>query len=262
MSEEAVQVEETEVEMSEDEKTARQYGWKPEDEYEGDPDGWVSAKVFNQRGELFGKIKSLERQNDSMQKSFEEMKRMLSKAQETEYKKALKSLTEQKREAIESGDADQTFEIEKEIDNLKTDFEVSSKSENTPVTPQEFVTWKEENDWYTTDDVMTIYADSVGMKYAQQNPNLPLKDVYEYVTSQIKAKFPEKFSTEGGKKQMKESKVEGARASGSPTSKGKQKFTEKDLSDEQRTIMNTMVRSGAMNKDEYIAELVRIGEVG
>ena len=35
---------------------AREQGWKPQDEYEGDPNKWRPAKEFVERGELFGKI--------------------------------------------------------------------------------------------------------------------------------------------------------------------------------------------------------------
>ena len=42
------------VDSYEDE--ARNQGWKPKDEYEGDPTKWRPAKDFVERGELFGKI--------------------------------------------------------------------------------------------------------------------------------------------------------------------------------------------------------------
>ena len=38
------------------ESEAREQGWKPKEEYEGDPEKWRPAKEFVERGELFGKI--------------------------------------------------------------------------------------------------------------------------------------------------------------------------------------------------------------
>ena len=253
-------VDEEVEQLSEDETTARKYGWKPQEDWEGDPDEWVPAKVFNQRGELFGKIKSLERRNDEMQKSFKEMHRMLQKAQETEYKKAIKELEARKREAIESADADVAFEVEKEINELRNDFAESSKPQQVGP-PQEFIEFKDRNDWYGDSRAMTAFADSVGIEYAQSHPNTPLSEVYAFVEKEVRSEFPEKFSNSKGK-QMKEPKVEGNRQGSTASSGKKQKYTAKDLNEQQRSIMKTMTRAGAMTEDEYIAELVRIGEIG
>ena len=44
------------------ESEAREQGWKPKEEYEGDPEKWRPAKEFVERGELFGKIDVLGRE--------------------------------------------------------------------------------------------------------------------------------------------------------------------------------------------------------
>ena len=38
------------------EEAARKEGWRPKEEFEGDPEKWRPAKEFVERGELFGKI--------------------------------------------------------------------------------------------------------------------------------------------------------------------------------------------------------------
>jgi len=57
------------------ESEAREQGWKPQDEYEGDPNKWRPAKEFVERGELFGKI-------DSLGKELKETRKALKMLQE------------------------------------------------------------------------------------------------------------------------------------------------------------------------------------
>jgi len=56
-ADETVEVEDTtDSPRSESEIQARESGWKPKDEWDGDPTEWVSAEEFNRRGEYLRKI--------------------------------------------------------------------------------------------------------------------------------------------------------------------------------------------------------------
>ena len=57
------------------ESQAREQGWKPKEEYEGDPNKWRPAKEFVERGELFTKI-------DSMGKELKETRKALKMLQD------------------------------------------------------------------------------------------------------------------------------------------------------------------------------------
>jgi len=46
-----------EEQLSPDEIRASKHNWVPKGEYQGNPDDWVSAKTFNERGEFIGKIR-------------------------------------------------------------------------------------------------------------------------------------------------------------------------------------------------------------
>ena len=43
-------------------KQAREMGWRPKEEWEGEPEKWRDAKEFVERGELYGKIDSVGRE--------------------------------------------------------------------------------------------------------------------------------------------------------------------------------------------------------
>jgi len=50
---------ETQTQVDPYEAAAREQGWKPKEEFEGDEGKWRPAKEFVERGELFGKIDTL-----------------------------------------------------------------------------------------------------------------------------------------------------------------------------------------------------------
>ena len=99
MSEELqqVQVEQTEVQQPEQKQVtpevdsyelqAREQGWKPKEEYEGDPEKWRPAKEFVERGELFGKIDTMGKELKETRKALKMLQEHHSKVKETEFKR-------------------------------------------------------------------------------------------------------------------------------------------------------------------------------
>lgn len=87
----------------------------------------------------------------------------------------------------------------------------------------------------------------VGTHFAGKNPGLSPEKVFEHVTNEVKARFADKFTNT---RRQQPNPVEGAvrgRAAGS-----KQRYNERDLPDEHRDIMNTLVKGGTMTKEEYL----------
>src|SRR5574343_553334 len=74
------------------EEQAREQGWKPKEEYEGDPNKWKPAKEFVERGELFGKIDTLGRELKETKKALKMLQEHNAKIKETEYARAVSEL--------------------------------------------------------------------------------------------------------------------------------------------------------------------------
>ena len=73
---EVVQTEQpVQVEVDPYEEQAREQGWRPKEEFDGDESKWRPAKEFVERGELFGKI-------DSLGKELKDTKKALKMLQE------------------------------------------------------------------------------------------------------------------------------------------------------------------------------------
>ena len=246
------QVNETPVEVKVDpyEEQARSQGWKPKEEYEGDPEKWRPAKEFSERGELFGKIDTMGRELKETRKALKMLQEHHSKVKETEYNNALRELKSLQKKHLEDGNSDGYLETTELLTDLKAEQKAREVvQQNTPNTPDpRFVEWAGENKWYQADPEMRSFADSIGLGYAQQNPNLDPEEVLMYVTTQVKSRFKEKFVNPN---RAKPSSVEGA---STPASK-KGSF---EMSEEERKTMNTFVRAGVMSKDDYINELKKM----
>lgn len=241
----------TQVDPYED--SAREQGWKPKEEYEGDPEKWKPAKEFVERGELFGKIDSVSKELKETRKALKMLQEHHTKVKETEYKRAVDELKALQKRHLEEGNSDGYLETTE----LLTDLKAEQKSrevyaENAPATPDpRFVSWVNANGWYSKDAELREYADVVGMGYANKNPNLDPEEVLQYVTAQVKARFKDKFVNPN---RSKPSAVEGANTS---QAANKNSF---ELSDDERRVMNSFIRAGVigpngMTKEDYISQV-------
>ena len=233
------------VDSYEDE--ARNQGWKPKDEYEGDPAKWRPAKDFVERGELFGKIDHMGKELKETRKALKMLQEHHTKVKETEYVRAVDELKALQKRHLEEGNSDGYLETSELLTDLKAEQkarEVVGAAAPAPVDPR-FTEWVGANKWYEKDAEMREYADVVGNGYAQRNPGLDPEDVLVYVSKQVKKQFAEKFVNPN---RNKPSAVEGA----STGAANKSSF---ELTEDERKVMNTFVRSGVMSKEEYIAQV-------
>lgn len=230
------------------EELARSQGWRPKEEFEGDPQKWRSAKEFVERGELFGKIDTMGRELKETRKALKMLQEHHSKVKETEYNNALKELKALQKKHLEEGNSDGYLETTELLTDLKA--EQKAREVVTAQAPQQpdprFITWAQENKWYESDPELRDYADTIGLGYAQKNRGVDPVEVLEYVTAQVKKTFKDKFVNP---KREKPNSVEGA-SSASSTGKGSL-----ELSDDEKKVMNTFIRQGIMSKEEYLSEL-------
>jgi hypothetical protein len=236
------------VEHTEAEQRAMESGWVPKDQWEGDPDQWRPAKEFNDRGELFKKMDNQNRTIKELKNALDDMKRHHNSVRETEYARALETLKAQKKTAFEEGNSDLFVSLDDQIDLVKEEQFKLKQAVNQPQTKAEqapeFVAWVDKNKWYETNEPMRAYADALGRSLASKGmePNAVLKEVEK----QVKEEFPTKFTNPN---RAKAGAVEGSSSKGG---KGEDSFA---LSDDERRIMDRFVRTGAITKEKYIADL-------
>ena len=156
------------------EDRAREQGWKPKEEFDGDTSKWVSAETFVAKGELIDRIESLGKKLKDSEKTIKMLTEHHAKVKESEFNRAIDFLKKQKKEAYETGDVDKIIEIDDKIAETK---EVQKQQraidivENNNAPHPDFVSWVTENKWYEKNSEMRADADTFGEAYASNNPN-------------------------------------------------------------------------------------------
>lgn len=277
--------ESSEVSYNAAEERALDDGWLPLEEWieaGKSEDDWVSAKEFNFRGELMGRISSQSNNISKQTKEIGQLKEALralsdmnKKLSKKQYDKFQKELEDQKIEALENHDHRQVVEIDKQLEGLKEldpdntkvipdDWEDNYEVDNDqPSIPPEVSRWldRPSNKWYHNDVGMRGAADAYAVEFRQTNPNGSFDEMLSYVDKNIIKEFPHKFnrkkSTQGNR-----GLAEGTKEHSTHSSKNT-KYTVADLNETQRAIGKTLVEEGTFKKmDEYIDQLVELGELG
>lgn len=235
------------------EDRAREQGWRPKEDYDGDPSKWVSAETFVAKGELIDKIEALGKKLKDSEKTINLLKDHHAKVKDTEFKNAVAFLKAQKKEAYEQGDVDKIIELDDKIaeyrDTQKRQQEqIAQEKADSSVHP-DFQSWTSDNPWYDKDSEMRADADAIGAAYKNNNQNKTPAEILEHVTKKIKLMYPEKFQNQY---RNKPSAVEGA---GTRQGVSRDTFL---LSEEEKKVMNTFIRQGVMSKEEYIAEIKKV----
>jgi hypothetical protein len=244
------------------EADARTMGWRPESEFSGDPEDFVSAKEFVQRKAFFDKISDVKKENKELRESIAKFAEHHKNIETYTRKQILAELKSQKKEALATGDEDRLVEVddaivqfhlkEKEFEAEEKVKEAQAKAKNNGDAP-EFVEWKSRNKWYTTDPELTEDANDLGSVYHNRNPDKSPMDVLAHVEKQIRKLHPEKFAN-ANREKATTVETGGKGDQGSRHSKDVYK-----LSDDEKKIGQKWVKQG-LYKDlnEYATELKKL----
>lgn len=238
------------------EEQAREMGWRPQEEWEGEPAKWRGAKEFVERGELYGKIDSVSRELKETRKALKMLQEHHSKVREAEFNRAVEELKSAQKKHLEEGNADEYIKTTELLTDLKAEQKARQVVEE--VTPKEskgldprFVEWTKENSWYERNTEMRDFADTIGHGFAARNPGINPVEVLKYVSREIKKHYKDQFENPN---RSKPNAVEAGNKQGTT------KKSTYDLSDEERKVMNAFIRQGVigeggMTKEEYIEQV-------
>lgn len=247
------------VEYTALEQEAMQQGWVPENEYNGDPDRFVSAKEFIQRGEFFKKIDHQNRQIREYQKQVEHLASLSKKSFEAGVQKAMADLKQAKKEAFAEGDADKLIEIDEQMDHLKEQAQQLRREQTQQIaqTAQEIhpelQSFINRNSWYENDKIMRAAADTIGVELAQSG--MSATEVLREVEKRIKTEFPHKFHNPNRERA-------GAVEGGSAVRRSA-KNDDVQLTPLEQRMMKQFAAQGVMSEKEYKDQIRKInnGEV-
>lgn len=231
------------------EERAREMGWRPKEEWEGDEADWRDAKEYVDRKPLYDRIDALNRRTRDMDRAIRTMQEHHAKVEQAAYKRALDDLKAQKKAALEDGDTDKLLEIDEQITDLKVEEKTATKQPTQP--HPALIDWVQRNPWYANDPSLRSSADMVAFTIANENPGIDPLELLEETGRRIKRTFKDKFTNPN---KTKPSAVEGASNSGA----SKASASKYSLTDDESRVMKSLVRAGVMTEAEYIADLKKI----
>lgn len=246
---------ETTSELSVVEQRALEMGWRPKEEFEGNEEDFIDATEFVRRKPLFEKIDNVGKELRETKKALKALQAHHEKVKEAEFQHALKALREEKKLALEAGDADRLIEIDDQIADAKAQ-EVLNRNkvrEEAAAPHPNFIQWAARNPWYKTNAELTVVADQIGTAYAASHPDLSPNDVLKYVESRVRKLYPEQFSNPN---KTRPSAVEGGTST--PAKKSGGSILDYPLTDDERRVMMTFVRQNIMTKEQYIEDLKKV----
>ncbi len=235
-----------EVQLSEVEQAAVERGWKPKEEYSGDPTRWRSAEVFMALDEPLKRIEHQSKEMKQLRAALEAFQQHHTKVEASAFDRALASLKAERKQAMLDGDTEKVFELEEQADEVKDQraklLQTKPIVQDVPQPAPEFVEWQSKNSWYNSDKAMTAVADAYGKELHAQG--YTSAQVLRQVSEKVKEDFPQKFKP----KSVPAQAVEGS-------SRGGSRSDGFEMSQQEVDIMRKIVRSGAMTEAEYKSEL-------
>jgi hypothetical protein len=252
------QQEEQQEVNTEVEDKARVMGWKPKEEYKGDPNRWTDAETFVKVGEE--RIPVMKENYRKLEDKFKNLEDKLTATQEfqkesskRQYERAMKDLQEQQRQAVEEADTETFDKIEKQKEQIEVDY--SPKESTQSQKPREVAEWESRNTWYqnpTLADKAVKLEQRIMEEEAYKQSQDPfyqpmqLGERLNEVTRRVQADFQQKPAPA-----RKLPAVEGTRQTGTGKKPAK---TWSDLPEDAKAAATAYERAGVLTKADYIKD--------
>lgn len=230
---------------------AQAAGWRPKDEWDGDPSEWVSAKEFNKRGELFESIRSLKKQSAEDRKTLEKLAEHNKKIAQQLRQQRIEELEERKAAAVDVADRETVKAIDKQIKAIDKEDEPEK-----PTIDKEVQEWGQRNPWAESNAALRLEAAAIHQSQLDRGLHQyrPIGDLLDEVSEEMKRRHPEVF---GGEKEPRRQTVETPSNRGT----GKRKPTFADLNDNEKKAARAFIKRGVFkNEQEYMQQLQDVGE--
>lgn len=129
---------------------ARAHGWRPLDEFKGDPTQFVDAEAYVRRADEV--LPFIRKQNKELKGKIEFLERQIKKVMKSEqgaYEQALADVKAKMENAVVTGNVEAFNKLDKQADDLR-----KGMVADTPQADQQkeairaFADWRDENEWY------------------------------------------------------------------------------------------------------------------
>jgi hypothetical protein len=223
-------------------------GWKPESQYKGPKDKFVSAAEYVERGKtimpfLRNELKRRDREIEGLKKAVETSVKHISRADERAYTKAKADLEAELATYAEAGNKAAVKEVTDDLIALEKErVEAPKPAEDVP---EWFATWQDDNPWFGKDKPLT--AATVAISNEAEAEGFTGKALAKEVDRRLREDFPSKFAKAENPNRRNASAVEGP--SGARRTTGK---TYADLPADARQMCDELVRDKILTREQYV----------
>lgn len=190
------------------EETARQMGWKPKEEFGGNPDDWVDWQEFldvdqiaspqlRARNRTLGRrLDQAERKAKRLEKDMRDLKGFYERSEQRGYERARAELLGKQRDAAADADIDaydsyseQLAELDKEKPGAELQPDISAEESQ-----KVFMKWHAKRGWYGKDTQKTAAFDAIAMELGDfRQTDFSPAEYLEEVERMAKEEYPEAF---------------------------------------------------------------------
>jgi hypothetical protein len=183
---------------------AKRMGWVEQEKFKGDPDRWVEAEKFVERGKnelpimrerqkkADSNIKNLNNKISKMSDTFKEFRNYAEKREQSAVDKAVKDITAKQRVAVEDGDTPAFDKLEEEKTSLLQE-ELTVPEINDDIMEEELQAWVGDgNEWFYDDKELGDYAAHMSPHIAKKT-NATGAAFFDEVKKEVMLRFPDKF---------------------------------------------------------------------
>lgn len=236
------------------EAQAQKHGWRPKDQWEGEPDKWISAEEFLRRGEenpriLRDRLRKLEKTNEETLQLMRDLVSTQRKDRERYAAEQVAKAKAERREAIQQGDVDRAEALDSRIEEIQEQVKPAKEKPAQTDVPEPYTKWAKDNKWFYTDPAMSAAA-RAELDIINVDPDTSDLDddaKLKLVTKAVRQRYPHKFPQA---KRPSAPSVEGG--SSAPRSEGKKGWN--DLPSDVRQIADRLVSRGVVTKEQYLKD--------
>ena len=183
-------IEEETPELNAAEQKAWDGGWRPEEQFEGNPENWKTAREYNMYGDFQIQIRENQAESRRKEAEFDERLANSNKLHEARRKSEIDSLKSQQREAVEEADTEKYDKIQTQIDSHKAEPEPTAITKD-PVVAE----WETKNPWIN-DTESDKYAQAQAAWGIASSKKMSSKQALDFVASQLAKLYPEESQQE------------------------------------------------------------------
>lgn len=233
---------------AEAEAKARETGWKPLEEWQGDPRKWVPAEAWVANQPLVDQLRASRREIREKNKAIEAAQQHYARVHEAAYQRAMQELTAQKDQAIVEQDRDRVYEIERQMAQVNA--ERAKAPVLTPVVDPAYTQFAIDHPEIKADPQMAQFAIAYEKSLAEYEPDIDKR--LDETLAAVRVRFPDRFKNQ---RRQAPAMVEGTATGAAAASNAPKKFSEADLSPMERSEMQRLVRAGVLTQADYLRDI-------